>query len=72
MIYLSCFPEYCGLPPAVPGLCMAIYHVFTYYPEKNSCELFVYSGCNDNENRFKTLEECEELCVEDKQIVDFK
>ncbi|EDV57657.1 male accessory gland serine protease inhibitor [Drosophila erecta] len=58
----------CGLPPAMKGdgiiACYAYFPLFSYYPESNSCELFIYGGCWGNANRFHSKESCEEKCLE--------
>uniref|UniRef100_A0A8C1JBI3 BPTI/Kunitz inhibitor domain-containing protein n=1 Tax=Cyprinus carpio TaxID=7962 RepID=A0A8C1JBI3_CYPCA len=37
-----------------------------YYDIKqNKCIYFWFGGCGGNKNRFKTQEECEDLCVRD-------
>ncbi|EDV57661.1 male accessory gland serine protease inhibitor [Drosophila erecta] len=58
----------CGQPAAKDGngliKCAAFMPSFSYYPESNSCEKFIYGGCGGNENRFGTKESCEEKCLE--------
>ncbi|EDV57658.1 hemolymph trypsin inhibitor B [Drosophila erecta] len=58
----------CGLLPAMNGdgfnRCLASMLRFSYYPESNSCEKFIYGGCGGNENRFGTKESCEQKCLE--------
>ncbi|CAH2045947.1 unnamed protein product, partial [Iphiclides podalirius] len=46
-----------------PGNCLA-YLVMWYYDEtRDECNQFVYGGCNGNDNRFDTREQCERRCV---------
>ncbi|KHJ42566.1 Kunitz/Bovine pancreatic trypsin inhibitor domain protein [Trichuris suis] len=46
---------------------MAYFTKYYYNKESKKCETFVYGGCQGNENRFDTLEECEAKCGEDKK-----
>eukprot|EP00099_Drosophila_melanogaster_P011280 NP_001285594.1 immune induced molecule 33, isoform B [Drosophila melanogaster] len=58
----------CGLPAGIDGngliKCAAFIPSFSYHPETNSCEKFIYGGCGGNENRFGTQELCEQKCKE--------
>ncbi|KAH8283625.1 hypothetical protein KR018_009839 [Drosophila ironensis] len=58
----------CGLPAAAEGnghiVCTAYMPRYSYHPESNSCERFIYGGCGGNDNRFFTQEECEQKCKE--------
>jgi hypothetical protein len=52
-------PPRCALP-FDPGLCTAIRHV--YAAVDGQCAAFEYGGCEGNDNRFNTLEECLAVC----------
>ncbi|KAH9505502.1 hypothetical protein Btru_057462 [Bulinus truncatus] len=54
-------PSFCSLP-VEPGKCFGYFEMFYYDSESDSCKDFIYGGCQGNENRFVSLEECEELC----------
>ncbi|KAK9886678.1 hypothetical protein WA026_017598 [Henosepilachna vigintioctopunctata] len=49
----------------VSGPCEGYYVQWHYDSEKGYCEQFVYSGCLGNNNRFETLEECNQMCATD-------
>ncbi|XP_069194089.1 uncharacterized protein [Procambarus clarkii] len=51
----------CFLPPTT-GFCRAHFTSFFYNPETHACDCFVYGGCEGNENRFDTLDECMRTC----------
>ncbi|XP_045601841.1 uncharacterized protein [Procambarus clarkii] len=51
----------CFLPPTT-GFCLAYFTRFFYNPETHACDCFVYGGCEGNENRFDTLDECMRTC----------
>jgi tissue factor pathway inhibitor len=44
------------------GPCKAYIKSFFYNSSTNKCEFFVYGGCDGNENRFSSLEECKFMC----------
>ncbi|XP_039972556.1 collagen alpha-6(VI) chain-like isoform X3 [Xiphias gladius] len=46
-----------------PGGCQNYTMMWFFDSEKNECSRFWYGGCGGNENRFKTQEECENLCL---------
>uniref|UniRef100_A0A671X011 BPTI/Kunitz inhibitor domain-containing protein n=1 Tax=Sparus aurata TaxID=8175 RepID=A0A671X011_SPAAU len=45
------------------GGCQNYTMVWFYDTKQNECSRFWYGGCDGNENRFTTQEECEHLCV---------
>ncbi|XP_048510814.1 papilin isoform X3 [Athalia rosae] len=49
--------------PKISGPCEGYHPTWYYDSERKQCGQFIYSGCNGNANKFKTIEECEELCV---------
>lgn len=38
-------------------------HRWAYNPSKQTCETFVYSGRNGNQNNFLTKSDCMQTCV---------
>ena len=44
------------------GSCTAHHTRWYFNADKLSCLSFIYSGCRGNDNNFKTLEECVQLC----------
>ncbi|KAJ6638506.1 Papilin, partial [Pseudolycoriella hygida] len=54
------------LLPKIHGPCTGYYPSFYYDSDRNMCSQFVYGGCLGNNNRFETIEACQELCVVDK------
>ncbi|XP_069685792.1 inter-alpha-trypsin inhibitor-like isoform X1 [Periplaneta americana] len=62
--YRSCqtVAEICG-SQQVRGTCRALIWSAYYSAENNSCETFVYGGCNGNGNRFNDIDECTRFCV---------
>jgi len=47
-----------------PGPCDAAISVFWHNPSTGRCEAATYGGCEGNDNRFPTLEDCEQSCVD--------
>ncbi|PRD20074.1 UNVERIFIED_CONTAM: Carboxypeptidase inhibitor SmCI [Trichonephila clavipes] len=45
------------------GPCRAAFRKYFFNKESGKCELFHYGGCQGNDNRFNTQEECEAVCV---------
>ncbi|XP_044730136.1 papilin isoform X2 [Chrysoperla carnea] len=54
--------DVCNLPK-VAGACEGYYPTWYYDKERKQCTQFIYGGCLGNNNRFKTREECLELCA---------
>lgn len=48
--------------PFESGPCEAAFGVYYHNAQTGTCEPTIYGGCGGNENRFATLEECEEEC----------
>ncbi|XP_040057210.2 tissue factor pathway inhibitor a [Gasterosteus aculeatus] len=59
---LFIFNELCALRDE-PGPCKAIKERFFFNVDTGHCEQFEYGGCGGNDNNFRTLEECEDMCV---------
>ena len=49
--------------PRDPGPCEALLLRYYYDPRDRTCSTFDYGGCQGNENRFETLEECQRECM---------
>ncbi|XP_044525654.1 tissue factor pathway inhibitor isoform X3 [Gracilinanus agilis] len=45
------------------GPCKAMFKKFFYNIYTQRCEEFIYGGCEGNENRFESLEDCQKQCV---------
>ncbi|XP_050354058.1 papilin isoform X6 [Nymphalis io] len=45
-----------------PGNCLANLYMWYYDAARDECGQFIYGGCNGNDNRFETREECEGRC----------
>jgi hypothetical protein len=52
---------FCMLPPD-PGPCEASVPSYAYDVETGLCLPFIYGGCEGNENRFETAEDCYRMC----------
>ncbi|KAH8036910.1 hypothetical protein HPB51_006971 [Rhipicephalus microplus] len=44
------------------GPCFSSMPKYYYRTETKKCEMFVYGGCEGNENRFDTQKACQEKC----------
>ncbi|XP_072747679.1 papilin isoform X3 [Anoplolepis gracilipes] len=49
--------------PKIAGPCEGYHPTWYYDVGRKQCGQFIYGGCLGNANKFKTREECEELCV---------
>jgi len=52
------------LAPLAPGHCKSYETKWYYNRETNKCEIFYYTGCGGNGNKFETWEECAAVCVD--------
>ena len=50
------------LQPRTAGRCKARFSVFGFDPLKGKCVQYFYGGCEGSENRFDTLEDCNQAC----------
>lgn len=67
-ILTSCsagFLDICRLPK-VQGACEGYYPSWYYDKDRKQCAQFIWGGCLGNANRFETREECQDLCVVDR------
>lgn len=53
---------FCGFK-ADDGPCKAMLKRFFFNIHTQQCEEFIYGGCEGNQNRFESLEECKEKCA---------
>lgn len=60
------YEESC-VPKAATGPCRAAFPRWYFDTEKNSCDKFIYGGCQGNKNRYLSKEECMRQCF-DKQL----
>lgn len=44
------------------GPCMAYHEKYYFNSYTAKCEKFIYGGCDGNDNRFDSLDECEHTC----------
>ena len=59
---LSHSPDSCFLGQEV-GPCQDYTMAWSFDSEQSECVRFWYGGCGGNSNRFKTQEDCENLCL---------
>ena len=63
LFFLFSAPESCQLPPE-SGLCEAYMPSYFYNSTAGNCHIFIYGGCQGNDNRYTTYQECMETCCE--------
>ncbi|XP_055052299.2 kunitz-type protease inhibitor 2 [Misgurnus anguillicaudatus] len=56
------YQEAC-LAPSDSGPCRAAFSRFYFEPSTHSCQPFLYGGCQGNQNRYNTEEECMSACT---------
>lgn len=54
-------PDSCSLPPE-SGPCEAYFLRYHFDASAGRCSLFVYGGCEGNDNNFETAQDCAEAC----------
>ncbi|GAV03191.1 hypothetical protein RvY_13653 [Ramazzottius varieornatus] len=64
-------PAVCGLP-AERGPCRAFIPAFFHDVRDGKCKMFYFGGCQGNENRFSSRQECEDVCSGKNSILDFQ
>ena len=47
----------------IVGICEAFFPRWYYDASKGVCLQFVYGGCKGNANNFRTLSDCQNVCV---------
>ncbi|ESP03041.1 hypothetical protein LOTGIDRAFT_110654, partial [Lottia gigantea] len=55
--------------PLVTGNCAYKYNSYYYNSFTGKCLPFIYTGCDGNNNRFSTLEQCQQVCVPSKNAL---
>lgn len=63
---LECTNSTCALP-LEQGSCEASMMVYGFDVNENKCVEWSYGGCEGNENRFDTMEQCEKACHTQKE-----
>ncbi|KAL0859208.1 hypothetical protein ABMA27_011025 [Loxostege sticticalis] len=62
LFYVFNNPDPACEQPIETGPCRAYIQVYGYNKTTDKCERFIYGGCRGNDNRFKTIEECQDAC----------
>ncbi|XP_041359220.1 uncharacterized protein LOC121375695 [Gigantopelta aegis] len=57
--------ELCALPMKI-GTCRAAFPRYFFNIHTMECEMFIYGGCDGNDNNFGTEAECHQACAVDK------
>ncbi|XP_006864130.1 PREDICTED: tissue factor pathway inhibitor [Chrysochloris asiatica] len=65
---LKLINSFCALK-ADDGPCKAMMKRFFFNVHTQQCQEFLYGGCEGNQNRFDSLEECKEKCTRDYQKI---
>ena len=60
-------PKRCSLPMDT-GPCKAYIPSYYYDAKKGKCLPFIYGGCAGNMNRFKSIEECNQICIQEEPV----
>ncbi|NXP34216.1 TFPI1 inhibitor, partial [Leiothrix lutea] len=58
-------PDFC-FHAQEPGVCRGYFTRYFYNKETKLCEAFKYGGCLGNQNNFRSLEECQTTCQDNK------
>ncbi|XP_027993486.1 eppin isoform X2 [Eptesicus fuscus] len=53
--------DICSLPKN-PGPCMAFFRRWWYDKKNDTCSIFIYGGCQGNNNNFQTKDLCQNMC----------
>ncbi|CAB3262028.1 unnamed protein product [Arctia plantaginis] len=48
--------------PIDPGICFGYSEMYGFDVTTQECKKFIYGGCQGNDNRFYSLEECQNNC----------
>ena len=61
----------CSLELQPGQKCLALIPMYFYNTTSRECQSFNYSGCDGNDNRFITIQECQATCgAEAKSVLD--
>ena len=55
--------DQCSLPAKKTGPCADYVLLYSYVSSSGHCEEFYYGGCEGNDNRFESSEECQKQCI---------
>uniref|UniRef100_A0A8C5X7G9 Tissue factor pathway inhibitor n=1 Tax=Malurus cyaneus samueli TaxID=2593467 RepID=A0A8C5X7G9_9PASS len=61
-------PDFC-FHDQEPGICRGYFTRYFYNKETKLCEAFKYGGCLGNQNNFRSLEECQNICEDSCNVV---
>ncbi|XP_012581534.1 PREDICTED: tissue factor pathway inhibitor isoform X2 [Condylura cristata] len=56
--------SFCAMK-ADDGPCKAMMKRYFFNIQTQQCEEFIYGGCEGNQNRFESVEECKQTCIRD-------
>jgi len=72
--FVVCNVDVCSQPAKQAGGCTDYVVRYSYSRSLGLCQAFYYGGCEGNDNRFESTDECEEKCMRStttKPTVDF-
>ncbi|XP_037998969.1 tissue factor pathway inhibitor [Motacilla alba alba] len=61
-------PDFC-FHAQEPGVCRGYFTRYFYNKETKLCEAFKYGGCLGNQNNFRSLEECQNTCQDNSNLL---
>ncbi|KAM6163863.1 eppin-like [Rhynchocyon petersi] len=63
--------DICTLPKET-GVCMAYFRRWWYDKENNTCSIFIYGGCQGNNNNFQTQALCQNFCQKKTSLLNIQ